>query len=102
MCSSAAAAVKQQCGREYGFSDGEKLRAADLSMLSASDLEGLPTNNLATERDLSQFGRETKVARSRKRQFKAKNIENNVVLYKTKQQIKVDKVTKELINFRAI
>ena len=25
-CSSAAAAVKQQCGREYGFSDGEKLR----------------------------------------------------------------------------
>ena len=100
MCS--AAAVKQQCGREYGFSDGAKLRAADLSMLSASDLEGLPTNNLATERDLSQFGRETKVARSRNRQFKAKNIENNVVLYKTKQQIKVDKVTKKLINIRAI
>ena len=44
--SSAYAAVKQQCGREYGFSDGEKLRATDLSMLSVSDLEGLPTNNL--------------------------------------------------------
>ena len=27
MCSSAAAAMNQQCGREYGFSDGEKLRA---------------------------------------------------------------------------
>ena len=46
MCSSAAAAVKQKCGREYGFSDGEKLRATDLSMLSASDLEGLPTDDL--------------------------------------------------------
>ena len=41
MCSSDAAAVKQQCGREYGFSDGEKLRVTDLNMLSASDLEGL-------------------------------------------------------------
>ena len=64
MCSSAAAAVKQKCGREYGFSDGEKLRATDLSMLSASDLEGLPTNNLAAERNLSQFDREVKAARS--------------------------------------
>ena len=45
MCSSAAAAaavVKQRCGREYGFSGGEKLRATDLSILSASDLERLP------------------------------------------------------------
>ena len=63
MCSSAAAAVKQQCGRRYGFSDGEK-RPTDLNMLSASDLEGLPTINLAAERDLSQFDREAKVARS--------------------------------------
>lgn len=63
-CSSTAAAVKQQCEREYGFSDGEKLRAIDLSMISASDLKGLPTNNLATERGLSQFYREAKVTRS--------------------------------------
>lgn len=64
ICSSAAAAVKQQYGREYGFSDGEKLRAIDLSMISVSDLKGLPTNNLATERNLSQFYREAKVTRS--------------------------------------
>ena len=83
--------------REYGFSDGEKLRATDLSMLSASDLEGPPTNNLATEKDLSQFDREAKVARSRNRRFKAKIIRNNMVLYKTKQQIKIDnEVTKKL------
>ena len=43
--------MKQLCEREYGLSDGEKLRAADLSMLSASDLEGLPTSNLATKRN---------------------------------------------------
>ena len=63
-CSSTAAAVKQQCEREYGFSDGEKLRAIDLRMISVSDLKGLPTNNLATERNLSQFYREAKVTRS--------------------------------------
>ena len=79
MSSSAAAALKQQCGREYGFSDGEKLRATDLSMLLVSDLEGLTTNNLATERDFSQFDREAKVARSPNRWFKAKNIRNNML-----------------------
>ena len=36
-CSSAPAAMNQQCGREYGFSDGETLRATDLSVLSVSD-----------------------------------------------------------------
>ena len=56
--------MKQQCEREYDFSDGEKLRATDFSMLPTSDLEGLPTNNLATKRDLSQFDGEPKVARS--------------------------------------
>ena len=50
MCSSFTAPVKQQWGREYGFSDGERLRATNLSMLSASDLEGLPTKNLAPEK----------------------------------------------------
>ena len=80
MCSSAAGAVKQQCRREYGFSDGEKLRATDLIMLPASDPEGLPTNNLATERNLSQFDGEAKVARSRNRRFKAENIRNNIVI----------------------
>ena len=30
MCVSAAAAVKLQCGREYGFAEGEQIRATDL------------------------------------------------------------------------
>ena len=52
--------------------------------------------DLTTERDLSQFDRDAKVARSRHRWFKAKNIRNNMMLYKTKQHIKVDKLTKKL------
>ena len=58
MCISAAAAVKLQCGREYGFSDGDKLRATDLSSLTEVELVGLPTNNLVNERDLYRFDRE--------------------------------------------
>ena len=68
MCTSAASAVKLQCGREY------TLRAADVSLLNDSDLEGLPTNNLIAERDLSKSDRETNFEKSRKRRFKAKNI----------------------------
>lgn len=96
MCTSAAAAIKLQCGREYGFTDGEKLRATNLSLLSVQELEGLPTNNLVTERDLSRFDREAKVAKSRNRRFKAKNIRNNMILYKTKKEIKLDKLSRKI------
>ena len=95
MCISAAAAVKLQCGREYGFSDAEK-RAADLSTLAANELEGLPTNNLVTERGLLRFDREAQYAKSRNRRFKANNIWNNMVLYKPKSEIKVDKISKKI------
>ena len=74
MCTSAASAVKLQCGREYGFGD-DKARATDLSLLNGSDLEGLPTNNLIAERDLSRFDREANLAKSRSRRFKTKNIQ---------------------------
>ena len=92
---SAASAVKLQCGREYGFGD-DKARATDFSLLNDSDLEGLPTNNLIAERDLSRFDREANVAKSRNRRFKAKNIRNNMVLYKSKNEIKLDKLSKKL------
>ena len=42
MCHSAAApAIKLQCG--YGFSDWGKIRATDLSSLTAQELNDLPT-----------------------------------------------------------
>ncbi|KAG1655098.1 CAAX prenyl protease 2 [Nymphon striatum] len=95
MCATAASAVKLQCGREYGFSE-VKLRATDLSLLSDKDLEGLPTNNLVAERDFSRFDREARVAKSRNRRFKAKNIQNNMVLYKCSKEIKIDKLSRTL------
>ena len=95
MCISAAAAVKLQCGKEYGFSDTEK-RETDLSTLAANELKGLPTNNFVSERDLPRFDREAQDAKSRNRWFKAKNIRNNMVLHKTKSEIKVDKISKKI------
>ena len=97
MCISAAAAIKLQCAREYGFSDeDEKLRTTDLSVLTNEELEGLPTNNLITERDLSRFDREARVSKCRNRRFKAKNIRNNMVLYKNKSEYKIDKTSRKI------
>ena len=52
MCLSSAAAIQRQCGREYGFADGEDLHVTDISSLSSKELHGLPTNNCISERDL--------------------------------------------------
>ena len=94
MCISAASAVKLQCGREYVFSDAEK-RATDLSIMAANKLEGLPTNNLVTVRDLLRFNREAKLQKVGM-DGSSKNIQNNMVLYKTKSEIKVDKISKKI------
>ena len=71
-------------------------RATYLSKLAANELEGLPTNNLVTERDLPRFDREAQVSKSKNRLSKAKNIRNNMVLYKTKSEVKVDKISKKI------
>ena len=82
MCISAAEALKRQCGREYGFAGNDKLRATDISQLTPEERAGLPTNNCISERDLSQFDKEAVVAHCRNRRFNAKNIRNNMVIYK--------------------
>ena len=53
-----------QCGKEYGFSSNKTTkyevtdisvlspRATDISILSSSSFEGLPTNNLPAERNV--------------------------------------------------
>ena len=53
-------------------------------------------NNFVSERDLPRFDREAQDAKSRNRWFKAKNIRNNMVLHKTKSEIKVDKISKKI------
>ena len=82
MCISAAAAVKLKCGREYGFSDAEK-RATDFSKLAANELEGLPTNNLVTER----FDREAQVAKTRNRWLRLRIFKT--IWYCIKQKVKL-------------
>ena len=95
MCISAADAILVLCGREYGFSD-EPLRATDISQLTQSQREGLPTNNCISERDLSKFDKEATVARCRNRKFTAKNIRNNMVLYKCKEPFNIDGLSKKI------
>ena len=95
MCLDAADAIKLQCGREYGFSD-EPQRATNISKLSSAERVNLPSNNCISERDLSKFDKESYVARCRNRRFKAKNIRNNMMLYKCKKSVKVDRLSAKI------
>ena len=95
MCEAAAKAVQVQCGREYGFSDKGDVKTTVLTVLDSKDLEGLPTNNLISERHFSKLDRLAKVAKSRNHQFKAKSIRNNMTLIKFNQG-KVDCLSRRL------
>ena len=75
MCVAAAASIKLQCGREYGFSNREAPRATVLATASREELDGgLSTNTLVAERDFSKFDRLVRVAKSRNRKFTVKGI----------------------------
>ena len=93
---SAATAIKLQCSRDYGFSDGETLRATDLSSLPAQGSNDLLTNSILSERNLSRFNRQARVAKSRNWRFKWENICKNMVLYKNKTDVKIDKMSWKL------
>ena len=95
MCFSAAEAIKLECGREYGFTDGEEQCATVLASEEPEKLVGLPTNHLITERNFSKFDRLAKVAKSRNHKFTAKCIRDSMILFKT-TNMKVDKLTKQI------
>ena len=67
-----------------------------MSSLTSEELEGLPTNNLLPERDFSQFDRVAKVAKCRNRNFKAKNIRNNMVVFKLTKSVKVTRILRKI------
>ena len=94
MCNGAADAVQLQCGREYGFSN-DKPRTTVLSDLNAAEIDGLPTNNLVTERDFSKFDRLARTAKSRNHKFKAKDLRNNMTLIKS-NNLKIDRLSRKL------
>ena len=64
--------------------------APDLSILNKS------YRNSITERDLSRFDRESRVACCHKRRLKTKNIQNNMMLYK---KIKIDRGWRKYLLF---
>ena len=74
--------TKLQCGREYGFSESDA-RVTQLHKLTPTELYGLPTNNLDTERDLSKFSRLSEVAKFLNNKFSAKGIRNDMTLYQS-------------------
>ena len=97
MCVSSVAAIQRLYDREYGFFDGEDLRATDISSLSPQELQRLPTNIFISERELSKFDQEAAVFRCRNRRFKANNIRNNMVLYKSKSKdIQVNRISRKI------
>ena len=67
--------------------------ATKLQLLSSDLLQVLPTNNLICERQLSQFDMRAAVAKTRNRNFKAKGIRDDMILYNQAAQ-KVNKITR--------
>ena len=79
LCTAAATVIELQCAGEY-FSDRDiaEPRTTQVREMTEEELEGFPTNNLDTERDLSVFDRLSKVAKMANRKFNATDIKNNM------------------------
>ena len=92
MCVDAAAGIKLQCG---GDMDEEDPRAMQFYKLSKAELKDMPTNNINAERDLAKFSHLAVVAKFRIKQFTARGIHNDIVLFQSAQLI-VDSVTKKI------
>ena len=72
-------------------------RATIISKLTPEQRRDLPTNNCISERDLSRFDREAAVSRCRNQRFKAKNIRNNMMLYKAgRKKFKLNRLMKKI------
>ena len=104
MCLHAAQVFDRQTGREYGFAKfhlANPPRATQLNLLTSDELEGLPTNNLESERHLAGFGKRAAVAKFRNQRFTAKGIRNDCTLlisdsFQTKHEQKINKVVQIL------
>ena len=78
MCFAASNRIERQCDREYNPTPGPLAhppRATIICQETEDELEGLPTNNLICERDLSHFDRKSKlVAKNANKKFRATNL----------------------------
>ena len=74
--------------QEYGFGNSElpTRNATKLHMIPVGDLEGMATENVSTcETLLSTFSRRAVVSKYRNKQFSAKGICDDIVLFQSKQ-----------------
>ena len=67
--------------------DEEDSRATQLYKFSKAELKDMPTNNISPERDLVKFSHLTVVAKFRNKQFTAKGVHNDIVLYQSSQSV---------------
>ena len=79
--------IKLQCEKEYGFADAnETLRAIDIFGMIKSQLQGLPTNNLASARNLAIYDKRAgKISKPRNKKFTGASIQNDLCLYRANQ-----------------
>ena len=77
-----------QCGREYGFGNSKlpSRNVTQLHTIPESDLPGMPTENVSTCKVLlSTFSRRAIVSKYRNKQFTAKGIRDDMVLFQSQQ-----------------
>ena len=102
----AADGIKLQCGREYGFAAAnQNPRTSDISSMTETQLQGLPTNNLSAERNLAIFDKHAaKASKSRNKKFTGVPLRNDLCLYKaspSKVHAKSRKITNLLLDQEA-
>ena len=92
MTKDAAETIERQCGREYGFGKdyGVKQRATDISLVWHEERRTMPTDNVITD---AKFDHLARVAKYRNNKFTAKGIQEDMMLYKSTEE--VNKLTKQ-------
>ena len=89
MCTDAALTIERQCGREYGFGKhhGIKNRATNISKSDPTARQSMPTDNIIAEREFAKFDHVARVAKYRNKNFTAKGIRADMMIYKSSDEI---------------
>ena len=100
MCKAAADGIYMQCAGEY-WEDVENSRATQVHKLKHDERKNLPTENLACERYLSQFGALAGVSAAKSNKFfKAKRIRDDLMFNKEMSdgEEEIVKATNNILN----
>ena len=100
MCKAAADGIYMQCAGEY-WEDVQNSRATQVHKLKHDERKNLPTENLACERYLSQFGALAGVSAAKSNKFfKAKRIRDDLMFDKEMYdgEEEVVKATNNILN----